>query len=52
MKYAKDERLDIGRRIYEGEMTRYQAAEVYGINDQTARRYLASRSEKPPLSAG
>ena len=40
MKYTQEERLDIGRRIYEGEMTRYQAAEVYGISDQTARDYM------------
>ena len=24
-----------GNRIYEGEITRYQAAETYGISDQT-----------------
>ena len=40
MKYTQEERLDIGRRIYEDEMTRYQAAEVYGISDQTARDYM------------
>ena len=26
MKYTLEERLDIGRRIYEGEITRFQAA--------------------------
>ena len=31
MKYTKEQRLDIGRRIYEGEIDRYQAAEEYGI---------------------
>ena len=40
MKYTKEERLDIGRRIYEGEISRYEAAEQYGINDQTARSYM------------
>ena len=40
MKYTKEERLDIGRRIYDGEISRYQAAEEYGINDQTARNYM------------
>ena len=40
MKYTLEERLDIGRRIYEGEITRYQAAVEYGINDQTARNYM------------
>lgn len=32
--------MDIGRRIYNGEITRYQAAEEYDINDQTARAYM------------
>lgn len=31
MKYTKEERLEIGRRIYEGELNRYQAAAEYGI---------------------
>ena len=29
MKYTLKQRLDIGRRIYEGELTRFQAAELY-----------------------
>ena len=40
MKYTKEERLDIGRRIYDGEISRYEAAEEYGINEQTARNYM------------
>ena len=40
MKYTKEERMDIGRRIYDGEISRYEAAEQYGINDQTARSYM------------
>lgn len=40
MKYTKEQRLDIGRRIYVGEITRYEAAEEYGICDQTARSYM------------
>jgi transposase len=40
MKYTKEERLDIGRKIYDGEISRYEAAELYGINDQTARNYM------------
>jgi len=40
MKYTKEERLDIGRQIYEGELSRYQAAEAFGISDQTARSYM------------
>lgn len=40
MKYTKQERLDIGRKVYDGELTRYQAAEAYGICEQTARDYM------------
>ena len=40
MHYTKEERLNIGRRIYTGEITRYQAAEEYGIGEQTARNYM------------
>lgn len=39
MKYAKEQRLDIGRRIYYSEISRYEAAEEYGISEQTARNY-------------
>lgn len=40
MKYTREERLDIGRQIYDGELSRYQAADRYGISDQTARDYM------------
>lgn len=40
MKYTNEQRLDIGRRIYDGEISRYEAAEEYGINEQTARNYM------------
>lgn len=40
MKYTKDERLNIGRRIYDNELRRYEAAKAYVINDQTARNYM------------
>ena len=40
MKYTKEERLDIGRRIYNGEIGRSEAAEEYGIGDDTAKDYL------------
>lgn len=40
MKYTKEERLDIGRRIYDGEFSRYTAAEVYDISELTARNYM------------
>lgn len=40
MKYRVEERLDIGRQIYNGEMTYQDAADLYGINKHTAKRYL------------
>ncbi len=40
MKYTREERLDIGRRIYYGEIDRYRAAEEYGISEYTARDYM------------
>lgn len=40
MKYTKQQRLDIGRRIYDGEITRYQASELYNIEESTARNYM------------
>lgn len=40
MKYTKDEKMEIGRRIYHGELTRNQAAEEYGIGEYTARDYM------------
>jgi transposase-like protein len=40
MKYTKEQRLDIGRRIYDGEISKYEAAEQYDISYQTARDYM------------
>lgn len=40
MKYTKEERLDIGRQVYEGELTLASAATKYDINLYTARDYL------------
>ena len=40
MKYTKEQRLDIGRRIYDGEITKYEAATQYDISHQTARDYM------------
>ncbi len=40
MKYTKEQRLDIGRRIYDGEPTRYEVAEEYEISGETARNYM------------
>lgn len=38
--YTKEERLSIGHRIYDGEISRYQAAETYGISSDSAREYM------------
>ena len=40
MKYTKEQRLDIGRRIYDGEITKYDATQQYDISHQTARDYM------------
>ena len=40
MKYTREQRLDIGRRIYDGEIDYSQAAEEYSINYYTARDYM------------
>ena len=50
MKYTKEQRLDIGRRIYDGEMTKYQAAEQYEISNQTARDYMRLYRHENDLS--
>ena len=50
MKYTKDERLEIGRRIYDGELTRYEAANQYGISEQTARNYMRMYRDTNHLS--
>ena len=41
MKYTKEEKLNIGRRLYEGELTRYQEAEEYDIGENNAPLLLA-----------
>ena len=40
MRYTKEQRLDIGRRIYNGELTKYEAAKQYDISHSTARDYM------------
>lgn len=54
MRYTKEERLEIGRKIYEGIMTRYEAAEAYGISCDTARDYMRMYRDSnslPPKSS-
>lgn len=38
MKYRKEERLEIGRRIYDGEITTTMAAEEYDITELLMRK--------------
>lgn len=40
MKYTVEERLEIGRRIYESELTKYEASTEYDISIDTARDYM------------
>lgn len=40
MKFNREERLEIGRRIYDGEITKYEAEKEYGISYNTAREYM------------
>ena len=40
VKYTKEERLEIGRRIYNRELSVYDAAAEYDINWYTARDYM------------
>ena len=50
MKYRMEERLEIGRKIYTGELDRYKAAELYGISDYTARDYMRLYRKQNGLS--
>ena len=40
MRYSEEQRLEIGRRIYAGELTTAMAAKEYNVNYYTARTYL------------
>lgn len=51
MKYTEEQRLNIGREIYTGELTRYQAAEKYGIGEYTARTYMRMYRDANKLPA-
>lgn len=39
MLYTLDERLNIGKQVYDGVLTRYTAAEKYGISHWTVKDY-------------
>ena len=40
MKFTKDERLDIGRRMYNKEITYREAMEMYDISESCAHQYM------------
>lgn len=55
MKHTREERLEIGRRIYTGELTRYEASEKYGVSEMTARdwmRLYRDVNQLPPKHSG
>lgn len=39
MLYTKNERLKIGKEVYEKELTPYEASIIYGISVSTAKLY-------------
>ncbi len=45
MKYTKEERLELGRKIYESGLSNLKAGKVFGISEETARRYRISYEE-------
>ena len=54
MKYTKQQRLDIGKKIYTRELNVAQAAEIYEVNIYTARDYMRlfrDINNLPPLDS-
>ena len=45
MKYTKEERLELGHKIYESGLSNLKAGKVFGISEETARRYRISYEE-------
>ena len=39
MKYSKEERLEVGRKIHESGLSNLNAGQVFGISEENARRY-------------
>lgn len=39
MKYSKEERIEVGRKIHESGLSNLKAGEVFGISEESARRY-------------
>ncbi|MFQ7287787.1 MAG: transposase [Lacrimispora saccharolytica] len=40
MKYTKEQRLDIAKRVYDGELTVEEAAVKYDLNPSSVKGYL------------
>ena len=40
MKYTREQRLDIAKRVYDGELTVEEAAVKYGLNPSSVKGYL------------
>lgn len=54
MSYTLEQRLAIGKEIYDGELTRYEAAKKYDICEESARRYMRlyrDTNQLPPKRA-
>ena len=51
MGYTKQERLEIGRQIYEDEINKHQAASRYGICEDSARKYMREYRDTNKLPA-
>ena len=49
MKYTEDERLEIGRKVYAGEMTVRAATEQYHVSHTSIENYVALYREKEGL---
>lgn len=45
MKYTKEERLEVDRKIYESGLSNLKVGEVFGICEESARRYRISYEE-------
>ena len=49
--YSKTERLEIGRQIYENEISKRDAASKYGICEDSARKYMREYRDTNELPA-
>lgn len=55
MDFTRTEKLDIGRRIYDGEISKNTAVEEYGISISSARTYMRlyrDTNQLPPKKPG